>query len=125
MASSCLSFAARRIEGSSSAAGGVTVGAAVVVFFGAGAAAGGVTTDAADAAAARTLPRGGEAHDDDDYPRVEHGYHDHLLEREHGPGHFAASQHRDASLLRKVRSAVSLSSSRTQRGLHSSLCARA
>ena len=60
MASSCLSFAARRIEGSSSAAGGVTVGAAVVVF-GAGAVPGGVTTDAADAADARTLPSGGDA----------------------------------------------------------------
>ena len=59
MASSCLSFAARRIEGSSSAAGGVTVGALVV--FGAGAADGGVTTDAADAADARTLPSGGDA----------------------------------------------------------------
>ena len=54
MASSCRSFAARRIEGSSSAAGGVTVGAAAVVF-GAGAAAGGVTTDATDVVDARTL----------------------------------------------------------------------
>ena len=61
MASSCLSFAARRIEGSSSAAGGVTVGAAVVVVFGAGAAAGGVTTDATDVVDARTLPSGGDA----------------------------------------------------------------
>ena len=47
MASSCLSFAARRIEGSSSAAGGVTVGAAAVVFSGAGAVPGGVQAAAA------------------------------------------------------------------------------